>query len=253
MLKAILFDLDDTLIDWGNFSEDWELVERPRLMGVYGYLSQFGKPRGTFEEFVKSFFRHSREAWNNARNTHVAPHLVKILTMATQDMGYAPVQWDVDECLDAYDWQAVPYVKVFPDVPEALALFRHHGLRTGIITNAFQPMKLRDIELEQHGLLQYFPECRYSAADVGYLKPHPSVFNKALAELGILPHEAVFVGDNPSADIGGAQGVGMKAIMRVLEKKRAFAGGLIMPDAEVYSLTEIPSILDDWYPDWRKG
>jgi len=45
----------------------------------------------------------------------------------------------------------------------------------------------------------------------------------------------------------------MKAIMRVLTKKRSFAGGLIVPDAEIYSFADIPSILDDWYPDWRKG
>ncbi|MCU0481207.1 MAG: HAD family hydrolase [Anaerolineae bacterium] len=252
MLKAILFDLDDTLIDWGDFSEDWELVERPRLTGVYNYLSQFGTPRGTVNDFIKSFFRHSREAWNNARNTHVAPHLVKILTVASQDLGYKPSQWDVDECLKAYDWQSVPFVTVFADVPEALELFRHHGLKTGIITNAFQPMKIRDVELEQYGLLQYFPQCRFSAADCGFLKPHPSIFHTALDCLGIQPDEAVFVGDNPTADIGGAQGVGMKAIMRVLKKRGSFAGGLIVPDAEVYTLTEIPAILDMWYPDWRK-
>lgn len=252
MLKAILFDLDDTLIDWGDFSEDWEAVERPRLTGVYHYLSQFGEPRGTVEDFIKFFFRHSREAWNNARNSLIAPHLVKILTAASQDLGYKPSQWNVDECLKAYDWKAAPFVTVFADVPEALELFLHHGLKTGIITNAFHPMAIRDVELSQYGLLPYFPDCRFSAADWGYLKPHPSIFNNALACLGILPQEAVFVGDNPTADIGGAQGVGMKAIMRVLEKRRSFAGGLIVPDAEVFSFSEIPAILDVWYPDWRK-
>lgn len=251
-LKAILFDLDDTLIDWGDFSEDWEAVERPRLIGVYGYLSQFGKPRGTINDFVRAFFKHSREAWNNARNTLIAPQLTKILTAAAQDMGYANAQWDMEECLQAYDWCAIPHTTVFPDVPDALALFRTHGLRTGIITNAFQPMRLRDVELEQHGLLQYFPECRFSAADLQYLKPHPSVFKRALDCLGLQPHEVVFVGDNPTADIGGAQGAGMKAIMRVLEKRKSFVGGLIVPDAEVYSLTQIPAILDNWYPDWRE-
>lgn len=251
MLKAILFDLDDTLIDWGDFNEDWESIERPHLMGVYRYLSQFGTPRGTVDDFVRAFFRHSREAWNNARNTLIAPQLTKILTAAARDMGYANSQWDMEACLKAYDWCVIPHTAVFPDVPDALALLRAHGLRTGIITNAFQPMRLRDIELEQLGLLSYFPECRFSAADLEYLKPHPLVFRRALECLGVQPHEAIFVGDNPTADIGGAQGAGMKAIMRVHEKRRSFVGGLIVPDAEVYSFAEIPAILDDWYPDWR--
>lgn len=194
MLKAILFDLDDTLIDWGEFAEEWDTIERPRLQGVYAYLCELGIPRGTFDQFVRAFFKHSGEAWNNARTSLVAPHLVKILIRACQDMGFAPVQIATEALYKAYDWQAVPYTRVFPDVPEALTLFRAHGLRMGIITNASQPMILRDVELAQHGLLAYFPECRFAAADLGVVKPHPDAFRPALACLGITPEEAVFVG-----------------------------------------------------------
>ena len=39
MLKAILFDLDDTLIDWHGWSGDWVGVEQQHLRGVYDFLA----------------------------------------------------------------------------------------------------------------------------------------------------------------------------------------------------------------------
>jgi HAD superfamily hydrolase (TIGR01662 family) len=153
--------------------------------------------------------------------------------------------------LDAYNWHAIPGTVVFPDVPEILTTLRQHKVRTGIVTNAAQPMWIRDLEMEEHGLLQYFPECRISAADVGYLKPHPAIFRAALDELKIDPVEAVFVGDNPIADIAGAQAVGMRAVLRVTHPAPPMLSGLIVPDGAVNSLFELLNLLDQWYPDWR--
>jgi putative hydrolase of the HAD superfamily len=43
-------------------------------------------------------------------------------------------------------------------------------------------------------------------------KPHPGIFSRALAELGVAASQAVMVGDILEMDIAGAQGVGMRAI-----------------------------------------
>jgi putative hydrolase of the HAD superfamily len=114
-------------------------------------------------------------------------------------------------------------------------------------------MWIRDIEIGQHGLLPYFPDCRISAADVGYLKPHPTIFKAALKQLGVLPEETVFVGDNPTADIAGAQAVGLRAILRIAHRVPPMLSGLIIPDAAVNTLEEMPRILDNWYPGWRSA
>jgi FMN phosphatase YigB (HAD superfamily) len=108
------------------------------------------------------------------------------------------------------------------------------------------------VEIEAHGILVHFPDCRISAADVGYLKPHPAIFQAALDQVGATPDEAVFVGDNPIADIAGAQGAGMRAILRVTTPAPPMLSGLIVPDAAINSLAELPRILDEWYPGWRE-
>jgi len=71
------------------------------------------------------------------------------------------------------------------DRPEVMALIKQHGIKTAIVTNAAQPMALRDVEIEEHKLLQYFPDCRLSAADAGVLKPHPGIFQLAMSPLSL--------------------------------------------------------------------
>lgn len=249
MLKAIIFDLDDTLIDWGDFSQDWENVERPHLTGVYEYLQASGEPQGDLDAFRLAYFKHARTAWSSARNTLVAPHMGQVLMAAAEALGVADGV-TMEGCLKAYNWGAAPGTQIFPDVEDGLTTLREGGLRFGIVTNAFQPMWLRDRELQEHGILDYFPECRFSAADVGHLKPHPNIFAAALNCLELEPDEAVFIGDNPVADIAGAQAAGMRAVLRVNAHAKPMLSGLVIPDGAINSLHELLPILDEWFPGW---
>ena len=52
----------------------------------------------------------------------------------------------------------------------------------------------------------------WSSAVTGYDKPHPEAFRRALAELG-WPSTVWMVGDNPRADVDGAEAVGIPAIL----------------------------------------
>lgn len=251
MLKAIIFDLDDTLIDWSGFSRDWESRERDHLQGVFEFVSSEIHPLDDFSALVREFMYRTQQAWENARQNLIAPNVGRVMVEALAGLGVPAQALDERRCLEAYRWGAVPGVTVFPEVVDTLHLLRAQGLRFAIVTNAFQPMWMRDIELQQHGLLSLFPECRISAADVGVLKPHPSIFEHALKCLGVAPSEAVFVGDNPVADIAGAQGAGMQAVLRITHPTPPMLSGLIVPDHAVDSLAQLPEIFDRWYPGWR--
>ena len=61
------------------------------------------------------------------------------------------------------------------------------------------------------GISHYF-DSMIASCDVGQMKPHPRPFTTALAELGVAADEAVMVGDDPRADIGGALALGMGAV-----------------------------------------
>lgn len=251
-LKAVLFDLDDTLIDWSGVHTEWTAYEYSFLRRVFDYICQEVHPLPDMQLFLDEFYRRTRDGWSNGRNTLIAPHLGKILVEAAEVAGVPAGQLTDRRCLEAYAWRAVPGVRTFPDVPAALTLLHEQGIKVGIVTNAYQPMWIRDVEIAEHGLLDFFPDCRISAADVGYLKPHPAIFKAALDVLGIEPCEAVFVGDNPTADIAGAQAAGLRAVLRVNQTLSPMLSGLIVPDAALNSLAELPRFLDEWYPGWRE-
>jgi putative hydrolase of the HAD superfamily len=65
--------------------------------------------------------------------------------------------------------------------------------------------------LERHDLLGHFSVFSYSD-EIGYRKPDAEIFRRTLAALGIEPEQAAHVGDNPVADVRGAQGVGMRGV-----------------------------------------
>lgn len=250
MLKAILFDLDDTLIEWKFPFDEWEARELQHLRGVYDYFCQIGPPAFDLEAYKNEYMRRTREAWMDARTTLVAPHLGRVLMQAAAAVGFSPAHLEERRCLEAYNWGVMEGTAPFPDVIEGLSLLRNRGVRMGVITNAYAPMWLRDYEMAGHGLLEFFSDCRFSAADVGYLKPHPDIFAAALNCLGAAAEETIFVGDNPIADIAGAQVAGMRAVLRVKNPPVPLISGLVVPDAAINSLYELPAILDEWFPGW---
>lgn len=253
MLKAILFDLDDTLLDWSGFNGDWKTLECQFLKGVFDYVRAADAPLTDLDAFIEEFHSRIREAWRIGRGNLIAPNIATLLVEAVEAQGAPAGKFRSEALVNAYGWHAVPGTAVFEEVPEVMALIKAQGIKTAIVTNAAQPMVLRDIEMEEHKLLQYFPDCRLSAADAGVLKPHPGIFQLALDRLGVTAEEAVFVGDNPIADIAGAQSVGMQAVFRVTSPLPPMLSGLIVPDAAINTLDELPPILDKWFPNWRQN
>ncbi len=250
MLRGVLFDLDDTLLDWSNFDDDWSSMEYDHLRGVFDYISAEIQPLDDPDAYVAEFGSRMLAAWTAARGTMHAPNLGTVLVETSVAFGVPAEALDPRRCLEAYNWGAIPGTRIFPEVPDTLALLRRSGIKIGIVTNAHQPMWIRDVEIRQHGLYDFFPDCRVSAADVGYLKPHPVIFQTALSCLGTKPSETVFVGDDPEADIAGAKSAGLRSILRRVPR-RGDRNGSIIPDAAINRLDELPAILDSWYPGWR--
>ncbi len=249
-LKCVLFDLDDTLIDWSGFSGDWYSFDRAHLRRIYDFVGDTIAPISvTFEAFT-SIYRHQvTDAWSTGRANLRAPHLGHVL-LATLEAAEVPSDdLDLDLLLDEYQWGPVEGTTLFPEVIEGLEMLRDRGLQLGLITNAFQPMRLRDNELRHFDILEYFPQVRISAADAGYLKPHPSIFEMALDQAGTQAHETIYIGDNPVADIRGAQSAGLKGILRVNAAEPPIESKLIVPDASINSLFDLIPVIDSLFPD----
>ncbi len=98
----------------------------------------------------------------------------------------------------------------YPDARPTLEALRARGFRLGIVTNrAFGGERFR-ADLRQAGLDVDWDVIAVSV-EVGYLKPHPRLFEAALETLQLAPQEAAMVGNSLAEDIAGAQRLGMPA------------------------------------------
>ena len=256
MLKAIIFDLDDTLLDWSLRTQDWLEYEQSYLTLVFGYLTGRVEVSGSVDDFVAAVRRLTQEAWLESRKELIAPNFLTILEKAFDSVGITLNRLDIDARLQTLDWELIGGVAPFADVVELLPVLESHHIKIGMITNAHFPMWMRDRELRSYGLLPYFADCRLASSDFGYLKPHPAIFRAAMDCLDVRPDEAVFVGDSPEADMAGARAVGMRGVLRIgphsaAKTNDAIAPDAIAPDGVINTLHELIPLLDSWYPGWR--
>jgi putative hydrolase of the HAD superfamily len=253
MLKAVLFDLDETLIDWSG-AEPWEDYLLRRLSGVFNFVHSDVCPlnQTNVDQFFTAYTTAMHEAWIAGVRDLRAPSAYQVLLDTLSNLGAPSERLKIEELMSAYAWEPVSGVRTFPDVLDALSILQENGIELGIVTNASYPMAHRDHELEAVGLLELFPNCRIAAVDVGYLKPHRIIFEHALSLLNVRPEEAVFVGDNLDADVSGAQGAGMLGVLRVRDMSDFPIDSDIEPDGMITSLHDLLPLLDQWYPGWRK-
>lgn len=251
MLKAVLFDLDDTLIDWSGLNEDWDSLQQSHLESVFEFICGYHRLENK-RAFIDEYYSRMMGAWTSARDTLIAPRLGDILLESAHALGLPEGLITSDMCMEAYQWDVLPGARLFPEVVDVLTELHNSGLKLGIVTNAAQPMWARDVELDAFDLTRFFPDCRFSAADHGYLKPHPSIFKAAMNCLGVKPEETVFVGDNLEADVAGAKQAGIYAIWRRIQRRPTLLDGHIEPDSQIHSLVELYDIFDEQFPGWKR-
>jgi putative hydrolase of the HAD superfamily len=255
MLKAILFDLDQTLIDWDRVEQPWEEYQYQRILNIFEFVKGNLYALRDPDQFFEAYLMELAGAWQLGGLTLRAPSVTTIIAETLKACGVPDDRLDMDDVMRVYDWQPPAGERAYPDALDVLPELRAHGLEMGVVTNSAHPMTYRDRELSAIGLLELFPRCRLSAVDVGYLKPHRIIFERALDLLGVQAEESVFVGDNLAADIAGAKNAGLYAVWRTnghpqLEDANEDE---IIPDGTINTLHDLLPLLDGWYPGWRNG
>ncbi len=123
---------------------------------------------------------------------------------------------------------------VFPEVFETLKALRRTVPRLGILSN--WGWYLPEL-CEQLGLAPYFDFIVVSAR-VGCSKPNPCIFREMLRQAGSTPERTLHVGDSLSADVRGAQAVGITGVL-------VDRAGTVQPNGYpvVRDLTEVLGLL----------
>ena len=98
--------------------------------------------------------------------------------------------------------------KLFPGTAEMLGAVRAKGCKTGVVTSKMIPSAKRT--MEGAGIADSF-DVVVTADDVTHPKPHPEPILKALELLGVGPEEAMYVGDALS-DVDAAEKAGVQPI-----------------------------------------
>lgn len=220
----------------------WRAFTRPKSEAVYDYLLDCGYTLPlTAEQLGQRLHDLSMAEWEDAKRTWRGASLRQVWQQLLRELNLDPPKIDLDELLQAYNWEPFPGVDLFADTIPVLEKLRQEGYALGLITNAYHPMWMRDIELRHYGLLDYFP-ARITSGDTGYMKPHPAIFWRMLGMLWVEPAEAVFVGDRPENDIAGANEVGMISVfMNPPTISRELNG--IQPTYTITSLGELLPLL----------
>ena len=125
---------------------------------------------------------------------------------------------------------------------DVLRALRDRGLALGLVSNVTLLPHLMRADLEALGILGLLDATTFSS-EVGTRKPDPAIFLDALGKLGAEPAAAVFVGDRVVDDVGGAQAVGMRAVL-TREFRQEQPGDEPTPDAVIERLDELPDALD---------
>lgn len=98
---------------------------------------------------------------------------------------------------------------ILPGVPEALAVIKELGYKTGAVSNSDGTIAR---QLEIRGFADRF-DVIIDSAVVGFEKPDPRIFGIALEQCGSMPKESLYVGDIYSVDILGARAAGLHAAL----------------------------------------
>ena len=234
-LKAILFDMGSTLIEFENYT--WDVLGR--LSAEKGYEFLKGKNIGlpNFEDFSRvldaEFIKAKSEIENNLKEIKFEKAIFDFFTelnLSTSDGVYGSF-------LEVYYKPVTDQLTLVDGAEEILKFFKERNLKIGLISNTIFPEKYHLRELKRFGLYPYL-DAYFFSSEVGLRKPHPKIFQLTLEKLKVDPTGVVFVGDRLKEDVGGAQNVGMKGILKYHEGRDYTVP--VTPDAQVRELKELP-------------
>lgn len=100
---------------------------------------------------------------------------------------------------------AMMEVVFYPDAIETLETLRERGYKLGLISNTHWRWNA-----ERRGMMEPYFDVVTLSYEHGFAKPHASIFHTTLEKLRVEKDRCLHVGDNPTADIRGALGAGMK-------------------------------------------
>jgi HAD superfamily hydrolase (TIGR01662 family) len=225
MTDAVFFDVDFTLIHPG-----------PRFQGI-GYRDSCARHGVIVDATRFDAAVAAASSTLDASGCSYDPDIfIRYTRRIIEEMGGSGAGID-EAARDIYDeWSECHHFTLYEDVPDVLRAIHAAGVKIGLISNTQRSLESFQTHFELEGLFSV----ALSSADHGFMKPHPSIFEAALAQVGVVPARSMMVGDSLIHDIEGARQLGMRAVL----VSRSGQAVVCPPDVPVIqSLRDLPPLL----------
>jgi len=189
-IKAVIFDLDNTLIDFMKMKREatkaaaWAMVDA-------GLSADRADLSSKLFDFYLNYDIESDDAFS------------KFLMKTYKTVDYRVLA----AAVNAYLREKALHLKPYPAVVETLTALKKRGFMLAVVTDGLRLKAWR--RLNAAGLDKYF-DVVVTYDDTGKKKPHEKPFKKAISGLRVKPQECLMVGDWPEKDMIGAKAAGMR-------------------------------------------
>lgn len=239
-IKAVLFDLGETLVDFGKVGTTRLFREGARLS--YDFLKSLGQPVGGFEGYCwRNLIALHTRRWISNITRRDFDALVLLRGIGTKKGIH----------LDRQQWRHFAWLwyeplariaRAEPRLKETLTALKALGIKLGIVSNTFVHGSSLEKHLEQLDILDFFPTRLYSY-EFKFRKPDDRIFQAAAEKIGEKLENIMFVGDRIDTDIKPALRAGMQAVL-----KTAYTNtGRIVPEGawQINRLSELPPLIEE--------
>ncbi|MED4004896.1 HAD family hydrolase [Priestia aryabhattai] len=220
MIKAVIFDLDGTLLDRDSSLKHFIQDQYERYSKELAHIPK--------QKYISRFIELDQKGyvWKD-----------KVYQQLLNEYDLSNLTWEemLDDYLHYFPAHCVPFLHM----EHVLKELKKKGLLLGMITNGFtdfQWMNIKALRIDH-----YFDTILVSEQE-GIKKPHKDIFLRALKALDVSAEESVYVGDHPENDVLGARGAGMHAVW----KKDAFFDGSFTDSYIIEDLKELLNVMNEF-------
>ena len=190
MIKGVVFDLDNTLLD---FMKMKEFAVKAAIKGMIEAGLKVNEDKSYIE--INSIYEEF--GWENQKVFDV---------FLEKTIGHVDNKF-LAAGIVAYRRAREANLMAYPNVNKTLLALSKSGIKLGVVSDA--PSREAWMRIYYLNLYHYF-DVVITFDDSGERKPSPIPFQLALDGMGLRPEETIMIGDWPERDVVGAQQIGMK-------------------------------------------
>lgn len=199
MIKAVIFDLDNTLYDYDSIND--KAVE---YTGRW-FNEETGIPYDKFQEAFNKGRALTKKYMRDCASQH---NRIIYFQKTSEVLGINPIKYSL-ELYEKYWGYMLDNMQLTEGVDILFKRLRQSGIKIAIctdLTTHIQHRKLRKLHIAD--CVDVF----VSSEEADVEKPDIKMFNMAIDKLGVQPKEALYVGDSYEKDVVGAQNAGISSV-----------------------------------------